>query len=256
MTSSETLKLPRGAAEKCCWSEFSSLSVIIFAFGRDARSRREKLMFPSVHHHFQSSTGTAVWVVSERSDITCVGCFIACSVRSGVSKWTNPDADEQRGIVEGDADAERFISGRTKQMASFTHPLLKKLISGETTFFLILSHESTFYYENTTFRAQNSPFSSKIHCIGNTLQNVLVVSYIIKSIGGDKWQMYQCIIESFIQAVRSEYASLRKDTWLAVWVSYQWTDLFKTLIHSRTLWCCLERFSCSFHFACKNLRQQ
>ncbi len=83
MTSSETLKLPRGAAEKCCWSEFSSLSVIIFAFGRDARSRREKLMFPSVHHHFQSSTGTAVWVVSERSDSTCVGMFhcVFCQIR-------------------------------------------------------------------------------------------------------------------------------------------------------------------------------
>lgn len=75
MTSSETRKLPRGAAEKCCWSEFSSLSVIIFAFGRDARTRSDKLMFPSVHHHFQSSTGTAVWIVSERSDISFAGMF-------------------------------------------------------------------------------------------------------------------------------------------------------------------------------------
>lgn len=89
-----------------------------------------------------------------------------CSVRSGVSKLTNSDADEQRRIVEGDVDAERFISGRTKQMASFTHPLLKNLVSGETNFFLILSHESSFYCENTTFRAQNSPFSSKRQFIG------------------------------------------------------------------------------------------
>lgn len=56
-------------------------------------------------------------------------CFIACSVRSGVSQLTNSDADEQRGIFEGDVDAEWFISGRTKQMASFTHPLLKEPFS-------------------------------------------------------------------------------------------------------------------------------
>lgn len=59
----------------------------------------------------------------DRAFCLCCGrftaCFVACSVRSGVSQKTNSDADEQRAIVEGDADAEWFISGRTKQMASF-----------------------------------------------------------------------------------------------------------------------------------------
>lgn len=63
---------------------------------------------------------------------------VFCQIR--VSQLTNSDADEQRGIVEG--DAEWFIGGRTKQMASFTHPLLKELMSGEISFFLMLWHES------------------------------------------------------------------------------------------------------------------